>query len=208
MALTDLRFYASDIELLAADGEAHVLQNLALIDLESGLGACQNGTTEVIARVAGSVTTTEFKGVRFTLGVPFEQNHADPLKAAPPLDDPAMHWHWRSGYKFLRAGVRTQSDGFWIHVGSAGCEGTVRNVTGCRFPNRVTVELHDFDPHEQTVMIDLGVLFSGVDLTDGEPTDCSSGPPESTCIAPFRALGIDFSTGERVGQQQVFSAFP
>lgn len=208
MALTDLRFYASDIELLANNGEAHLLQDLVLIDLESGLGSCQNGTTDVITRFAGSVPTTEFEGLRFTLGVPFEQNHADPLKAAPPLDDPAMHWHWRSGYKFLRAGVRTPSDGFWIHVGSAGCEGTVRNVTGCRFPNRVTVELRDFDPLEQAVMIDLGVLFRGVDLADGEPGNCSSGPPELTCVAPFRALGIDFSTGERVAQQQVFSAYP
>ena len=76
----------------------------------------------------------------------FDLNHDNPLTAEPPLDDPDMHWHWRSGYKFLRAGIRTATDGFWIHAGSAGCEGTVGNITGCRFPNRIDVFLPDFVP--------------------------------------------------------------
>jgi len=113
-----------------------------------------------------------------------------------PLDDSAMHWHWRSGYKFLRAGVTTKSDGFWMHLGSTGCEGTVQNISGCRSPNRVTVELSGFSPDENRINIDLAALFKGVDLDDGNRSDCSSGPPESACARPFANLGLSFGSAQ------------
>ena len=116
-----------------------------------------------------------------------------------------MHWHWRSGYKFIRAGVATTDDSFWIHVGSSGCAGTVRNVTGCRSPNRVAVTLDEFVPNQSVVAIDLGAFFDGNDFSDGNPTDCSSGPAETQCVAPFAALGIDFESGAASGSQRVFS---
>jgi uncharacterized repeat protein (TIGR04052 family) len=214
IALTDLRLYVSEIELLNANGEAHelVLQeelpwqqpDLAFIDLEDRQGACSNGTSEIYAYLVGSIPAGEYMGLRFTVGVPFERNHSDPLRADAPLDDPAMHWHWRSGYKFLRAGVKSTTDGFWIHVGSAGCEGTVRDISACRFPNRIPVELGEFSPGRDAIAVDLKELFGGTDLTDGVPTDCSSGPPETACNAPFAALGIDFESGKLLGQQRVF----
>lgn len=215
IALSDLRLYVSSIELQDRNGRAHPLvlhdnlqwqqSDLALIDLEGGEGACVNGSSETYPYLVGSVPPGDYEGLRFTVGVPFARNHADPLKAARPLDDPAMHWHWRSGYKFLRAGIRTPDDGFWIHVGSAGCEGTVGAISGCRFPNRVTVELPDYVPGRDTIGIDLKELFAEVNLSDATATDCSSGPPEIACIAPFNALGIDFESGKPAGQQRVFS---
>jgi uncharacterized repeat protein (TIGR04052 family) len=214
-ALTDLRFYVSNVRLVDTDGESHDVrfatelgwQNdaVAYIDLEDGTGACQNGTAEAFDHVLGVAGVRDYVGLRFTVGVPFRLNHANPLTAKPPLDDPDMHWHWRSGYKFLRAGVRTNNDGFWIHTGSAGCTGTVGNITGCRFPNRIEVFLPDFKVGEDAVSIDLSELLTGVDLDDGAPSDCSSGPPETSCLAPFAALGIDFTTGEQTGAQRVFS---
>jgi len=214
-ALSDLRLYVSAIELHDRSGRAHPLvlhdnlqwqqSDLALIDLEDGKGACINGSSETYPYLVGSVPPGDYQGIRFIVGVPFERNHADPLTAAKPLDNAAMHWHWRSGYKFLRAGVRTPTDGFWIHVGSAGCEGTVRDITGCRFPNRVTVELPNYVPGRDSIAIDLKALLADVDLHDGEATDCSSGPPESACIGPFAALGIDFESGKPAGQQRVFA---
>ncbi len=217
IALSDLRLYVSSLQLLDAAGIAHDLQlhtdipwqqpDLALIDLENGQDACRDGTPGLFAYLVGGVPPGEYKGLRFTVGVPFERNHANPLIAEAPLDDPAMHWHWRSGYKFLRAGVRTQDDGFWMHMGSAGCQGTVRDISGCRFPNRVTVELHDFSPNSDSIAIDLKALFDGVNFDDGLPGDCSSGPAESACVAPFAALGIDFETGTTKGRQNVFSTY-
>jgi len=215
IALSDLRFYISDIELLDTDGSPHALElhadipwqqhDLALIDLENGQGACTNGTGDTFAYLVGSVAPGEYQGLRFTVGVPFDRNHSDPLNAPPPLDDPAMHWHWRSGYKFIRAGVKTSNDGVWIHVGSAGCKGTVRNISACRFPNRAKIELRQYAPNSDKISVDLKSLFEGVDFDDGQATDCSSGPAESACKLPFAALGIDFESGNSLGRQQVFS---
>lgn len=213
-ALTDLRFYVSDVQLIDAGGRAHDVryatefawQNdaVALIDLENGQGRCQNGTATINDRLLGVARARDYRGLRFTIGVPFRLNHANPLTAGAPLDDPDMHWHWRSGYKFLRAGVSTGNDEFWIHGGSTGCEGTVGHITECRFPNRFDIHLPDFVPGEHAIVIDLAALVAGVDLEDAAPSDCSSGPSESACIAPFEALGIDFSTGRKNGGQRVF----
>lgn len=214
-ALTDLRFYVSDPQLIDSEGRIHDVgfatemhwQNdaVALIDLENGKAACINGTPEVFDHVVGVARAGEYRGLRFTVGVPFSLNHANPLTAAPPLNDAAMHWHWRSGYKFLRAGIATENDGFWIHVGSTGCEGTVGHVTGCRFPNRIQIELPEFTPGKSTVAIDLAALMAGINLEDGVSEDCSSGPAESSCTAVFGALGINHATGEQEGTQSVFS---
>jgi uncharacterized repeat protein (TIGR04052 family) len=214
-ALTDLRFYISDPQLRDSEGRWHDVrfatemswQNdaVALIDLENGEGACVNGTPDVLSDMVGVARAGEYRGLRFTVGVPFSLNHANPMTAGPPLDDPAMHWHWRSGYKFLRAGIRTANDGFWIHVGSTGCEGTVGHVTGCRSPNRIQIELPEFAPGGSAVAIDLAALVAGIDLDDEVPGDCSSGPAESSCTAPFGALGINHSTGKQEGTQSVFS---
>ena len=215
VALSDLRFFVSEVRLVATDGRTQALKlhadipwqqpGVALIDLEDGQGACSNGTSEQFAYLVGSAPPGNYTTLRFTVGVPFEQNHANPLTADAPLDDPAMHWHWRSGYKFIRAGVATTDDSFWIHVGSSGCAGTVRNVTGCRSPNRVAVTLDEFVPNQSVVAIDLGAFFDGNDFSDGNPTDCSSGPAETQCVAPFAALGIDFESGAASGSQRVFS---
>jgi uncharacterized repeat protein (TIGR04052 family) len=215
IALSDLRLYVSNVELLDRDGVAHPVRlrpdlpgqdaQVALLDFETGDGACINGTSATRTTIDGSAPRGDYQALRFTVGVPFDLNHANPLTAASPLDDAAMHWHWRSGYKFLRAGVVTPTDGFWIHLGSAGCEGSVRNITGCRFPNRVEVRLPNFTPSESVVGIELHQLLEGTDLEDGVPTDCSSGPAETACVAPFRALGIDFESGAVAGKQQLFS---
>lgn len=212
--LSDLRFYVSDVQLISADGASVAVRltadgrwqqpDLALLDFEDGTGGCDNGTRETNTALQGVAEHAEYAGLQFTVGVPFPRNHADPLQAEPPLGDAAMHWHWRAGYKFLRVGVRTPDDGFWLHLGSTACEGTVRNITGCRSPNRVTVRLDGFVPGRDAVAIDLQALLAGVNLDDSVASDCSSGPAEQACDAPFRALGLDFSgTGPRT-QQSVF----
>ncbi|MDH3613437.1 MAG: metallo-mystery pair system four-Cys motif protein [Gammaproteobacteria bacterium] len=212
--LTDLRLYVSNVQLITRSGELVDVRldvdgrwqqpDLALLDFEDGSGACANGTSDTSMSLRGFAERADYRGLQFTLGVPFQRNHADPLQAEVPLGDPAMHWHWRGGYKFLRAGIRTDDDGFWIHLGSTGCEGTVRNITACRSPNRVTVRLDEFVPGIDTVAIDLEALLTDTDLVDGVANDCSSGPAEESCEAPFRALGLDLHDGNARDQQLVF----
>ncbi len=212
--LTDLRFYVSEVQLLTADGElvdmlleADTLwqqTDLAFLDFENGLGHCDNGTSNVNSFLRGYAREQDYVGLRFTVGVPFERNHADPLLATAPLGEGAMHWHWRAGYKFLRAGIQTADDGFWLHLGSTGCKGTVQEISGCNSPNRVRVELNDFVPGKDVVEVDLAALVAHVQLEDGIGTDCSSGPAETSCVAPFAALGLDHETGKASSSQQVF----
>ena len=214
-SLSDLRFYVSNAHLTRSDGKSIPISlsqdrwqhdDLALLDLEDGSGSCLNGTAETNFALRGDVPAGEYRGLRFEIGVPFALNHDDPLKASAPLANPTMHWHWRAGYKFLRAGLATEGDGFWIHIGSAGCEGRVGAITNCKFPNRVTVHLPDFSPSDSLVAVDFSEFITISDLNDALATNCSSGPPEHSCIAPFAAFGLDHETGSSSGQQSVFKA--
>ena len=79
------------------------------------------------------------------------------------------------------------------------------HITGCNFPNRIEVELPGFVPDTHAVAVDLTALLAGTSLDDAVRSDCSSGPAETSCVAPFAALGIDFKTGKQTGSQRVFS---
>ncbi len=136
--------------------------------------------------------------------VPFAKNHSDPLLASAPLGDADMHWHWRGGYKFIRAGIKNDNDSFWLHLGSTGCEGTIRNITGCGSPNRVTVRIDNYQPGDP-VQIDLARLVDGGDLDNAAPSDCSSGPAEDGCRTAFAALGLDHPSGTSDGNQRLFA---
>lgn len=214
VALTDLRFYVHNLRLEDAAGQFHTIElsvndwqqpDLAFLDLEDGSGSCLNGTALVNDVARGSVTGTDFRALEFTLGVPFEKNHGDPLLAIAPLGDADMHWHWRGGYKFLRAGIKNDNDSFWLHLGSTGCEGTIRNITGCNAPNRVTVRIENYQPGD-TVQIDLASLVTGGVLEDAAPSDCSSGPAEESCKTAFAALGLSHPSGVTSSSQSLFSS--
>lgn len=206
MAMTDLRFYVHDLRLLSAGGgetPVTLLENppwqnaeVALLDFENGAAGCTNGTQELNTVIRGRVPAGEYAGLKFRLGVPEHLNHADPLRAGAPLNYSFMHWHWQTGYKFLRAGVAGDGDGFWMHLGSSRCEGAAGNVTGCRSENRPVAELTGYVPGSDIVEVDLQQLVRGIDFADGTPSDCSSGPAEAECETPFAALGVDFSTGD------------
>lgn len=215
-SLTDLRFFVSELALIDEDGISHPVpmlrddrwqtREVALIDLENGQGRCVNGTRDIHSSITGTAAVGRYVGLSFVVGVPFDLNHANPLLAEAPLNDAAMHWHWRSGYKFLRAGIATPSDAFWIHLGSTACQGTVRNVTGCQNPNRVAVTVVSDHKNAISIAINISTLTEGVDLADGHRTDCSSGPSESNCESVFDSLGLNFLANGKTRQQRVFQA--
>jgi uncharacterized repeat protein (TIGR04052 family) len=214
MALTDLRFYVHDIRLVTADNDERRLtliddplwQNaeVALLDFESGEERCTNGTEQTNDVIRGRAPRGDYVGLKFRVGVPERLNHADPLRADAPLSYTFMHWHWRTGYKFLRAGLAGENDSFWIHLGSTRCERTADNATGCRSGNRPAVALSPYVPGKDVVELDLQALVNGINLEDGTASDCSSGPSERECQMPFIALGIDFGSGDSVASPTVF----
>ena len=217
MRLQDFRFYVSEVELIAADGEIVPLeltedglwqgQGVTLIDFEDGSADCSaNGNAELNAEIRGTAPDLDYTGVRFTLGVPAEMNHQDTATADAPLNLGSMFWVWQSGYKFLRvdmvADVGGETVPWFIHLGSTGCVSdapTAAPATECAHSNRATVSLTDFDVDSSVIVADLGALLADVDIatnTPDSPPGCMSGPAdEAECVQLFSNFGMDFSTG-------------
>ncbi|MBT8097045.1 MAG: metallo-mystery pair system four-Cys motif protein, partial [Woeseia sp.] len=175
---------------------------VALIDLEDGSGDCQNGTPAMNTKLIGLAPDRNYRELRFTLGVPADLNHADPLTATSPLTSSAMHWHWRSGYKFLRAGVKAGDDGFRLHLGSAGCHGVIGNLSGCDAGNRPAVKLSNLQGGQHRIVFDLAALLANVNLADAASEVCEMGP-DDPCDAVVTTLGLDVN-GDSVGPTNVF----
>ena len=216
VSLTDARFYIARLVVHGDGGEewpvvldedgAWQNESVGLIDLENGQGSCLNGSPAMNDSIRGRYAGGDVSGVSFDLGVPETINHNDPMLAGAPLNYTEMHWHWASGYKFFRAGVATAGDSVFLHLGSSRCEGTIGNIQGCRSANRPRVRIDDFDPERERVVLDLGLLFDSVELSDGERSSCMSGPAETECAAIFDALGIEFASGDQVARPRALTA--
>lgn len=209
----DFRLYIQDLTLLDTSGaETRVdlepdgkWQNtsVALLDFEDQTGEC-TGTTEVNTRVRGKVagSASSYSALRFTVGVPFPQNHQDQASAPSPLNLSGMFWSWQSGYKFVRIEGKTESGrSYLLHLGSTGCTKDANgDVTSCASPNRTVVKLDGFDATRSTVVVDLAKLLAGTDLSAN--AECHSQSDNAACGTYFRALGLSF-----MGQAAAQSAF-
>ena len=162
---------------------------------------CRNGTERTNNRLRLKIPHNDQRGLAFVIGVPESLNHANPVEALPPLGFTDMHWHWRSGYKFMRVGIDARDGRRWIHIGSSRCAGTISDPQGCRNSNRSNVRLPGFVPGRHGVVIDIGSFFD----TTAAPVTCTSGPSELACVRPFQQLGIDFDSGVSVSPAAVFA---
>ena len=216
-ALTDLRFYVHDVTVTTDDGRTLPVtltpdalwqsDRVALLDFEDGEGSCRNGSLVQNRSVRGTLRLADpgkLSGVAFNVGVPAALNHANPLVSEPPLTYTVMHWHWRSGYKFMRAGVQNSDDAAWLHLGSARCGGVIGNLRGCEMANRPRVALAEFNIERDVIVIDVARLFGPTQLGDGEAWSCESGVNEDHCRLAFAELGIDSATGETMGSAPAF----
>ncbi len=224
---TDFRFYISGIELLDQNGKAVPLAleqdgrwqlgNIALLDFEDGSGPCRNGSTALNTTVRGSIAAGTYSGLRFTLGVPFEHNHADPTAAPAPLNNTAMFWNWRGGYKFLKVDMASTgasghggAPGYSIHLGSTACSSASPTVapTVCANPNRVTVYFDKFDTSRNAVVADIGRVLSSSDVSTNAPgtsPGCMSFPKDADCPPIMGALGLAYDGQMAPGPQKLFS---
>lgn len=109
----DFRFYVSDLRLMTADGaevpvtiaERSPFQasGVALLDFEDGTEGCADGNAALNATIRGAVAADEYVGVVFSLSVPEELNHGNPvllhLSPAPIQTAPKFAWKvsmWRT----------------------------------------------------------------------------------------------------------------
>jgi uncharacterized repeat protein (TIGR04052 family) len=179
------------------------LDNLALLDFENATGACGNGTPDTNNKVIGSVPARRYRGLRFTLGVPFEKNHTDPTAMPSPLNLTAMAWSWNGGRKFARLDFSSTGAprGYAIHLGSTGCTpNETRNTvpTTCSASNRVEVRFDEFIVEKDVVVADLAALLasSNVDQAGKMMSGCMSSPETAACGPLFLYLGLPFPDQE------------
>ena len=131
--------------------------------------------------------------IRFTLGIPFEFNHLNPLTQASPLNDSSMFWVWQSGHKFLRLEMENKTDDWIFHLGSTGCKAPSAMrapKVPCINSNRVTFELSINQGAEvkNSITFDLAKLFNGLKLRGDN--SCQSDTDNPTCQQLFNNLGL------------------
>lgn len=221
---TDFRFFVQSVRLVDAGGREVPLQldadgrwqqpKVALLDFEDGTGPCRNGTPATRLTITGRVPAGEYRGLRFSVGVPWELNHLDLARQAAPLDLTAMFWTWASGYTFLRLDLSTDGplNRLFLHLGSSGCVREDGDTDAklppdrCAQPNRPDVAIEGFDPARDTVLVDLAALLAESRLDTNQANTakgCMSGPDDLDCDPMFAALGLPF--GDRSGgPQRVF----
>lgn len=159
--LDTVRFYVSGLQALNMDdGLIHGFNDAYLL-----LDPAQADNNFLI----GSFSTTQhhLHSLVFDIGLDDAANGGDPATAAPPLDDPTMHFTGSSydmGYKFLV--VTGHAD-----VGGTGSYDTpvsfVCGMSDARTPVRLELhhDLTDGEVYAPMVHADLGGLFNGIDLS-------------------------------------------
>jgi uncharacterized repeat protein (TIGR04052 family) len=227
VSLHDLRFYVTDVRLLSGTTETPLVLSdddewqdgeVVLIDLEDGTGDCAtDGTSATNAMAVGTAADATYDGIAFTVGVPFDSNHADVTGAEPPLDVVPLYWAWAIGHKFTKIDFDVNSGAArWnVHFGSTMCDTPAMDqppTAECARPNRIEIALTGFDPTADTVNIDIGALVADSDLaanTDMTAFGCQSFPDDGTdCTPIYSNMGLDFTTGACTtdcSDQSVFS---
>jgi uncharacterized repeat protein (TIGR04052 family) len=233
---SDFRMYVSRVQLTTAEGKVvpvqltqdktWQLEGTALLDFENAQGSCRNGTPPMNTVVRGTVPAGQYKGVTFTVGVPFERNHGDPTVAPAPLSSTAMFWSWQGGYKFIKFDAATSgrpaiavkpapqgggnASGFSVHLGSTLCASPSRTQapTACKNPNRIEVTLADFDVKKNQVVVDIGRVLAGANVDVNAPKTspgCMSFPNDPDCPAIMNTFGLAYDGKAPAGPQQFIS---
>lgn len=123
---TGLSFYASEFALVGSDGSEVPMDGLDLVDFSDPTVA-DNGYYEV--EIMGTPGT--YSGLKFSVGVPFDENHRDVSTQELPLGpNSGMYWGWNPGYIFFKVEGRVDSMGtpvdFLFHTGEDNRRKTVR----------------------------------------------------------------------------------
>jgi uncharacterized repeat protein (TIGR04052 family) len=210
----DLRLFVSDMRLLRSDGVEVPLalaprapwqsEGVTLLDFENAQGACANGDAATNAEVTGTVPVGEYTGIVFSTAVPQALNHDDPATLTAPLAAGGMAWSWLMGFRFLRAELAGVGNGAGalFHLGSAGCGGNpAAGAVSCARPNRNEVRLSGADVTQGRVVIDVGALFAGVDLSQNPQCHGSNQGP---CGDMLDHLGLVAANGQVASGQTVF----
>lgn len=115
VSFSTLKFYISEVALVDSFGVDHHLDGIYMVDFS------QSGTDgKVTVELEGEAGT--YRGVKFSVGVPYSENHKDASTQSSPLGTASgMYWSWNPGYIFHKIEGAVDSVGKSIaisyHVG-------------------------------------------------------------------------------------------
>jgi uncharacterized repeat protein (TIGR04052 family) len=118
--------------------------------------------------------------LEFSLSVPFEVNHQNPLTQTPPLNLPEMFWSWQQGHKFLRLDAQKAGVNWSFHIGSIGCQSpsVMRAPTqACARANRYRYKVTLGE--NPTLLFNIGQLLANVDFSTHQ--ECMGDPNHVGC---------------------------
>ncbi|MDO6718514.1 metallo-mystery pair system four-Cys motif protein [Psychrosphaera sp. 1_MG-2023] len=211
----------------------HDLGFVGLVDLTSNSsGKCTSdaipnseGTARTNNVMTGKMIDTGVNKITFDIGVPQaimkEVIATQSAEDAPsPLNE--MYWSWASGYRHFVMNFAIESmmgntgEGY-IHIGSRGCGDdsllALENKEKCDFVNTPKVEITDFEPNMDTVVIRIDKLLdqlsfapamsshgdhtADTEMMDSPSVTCHSASPEMQpdCAAIFQNLGLSTDDG-------------
>jgi hypothetical protein len=138
--LSAIKFYVSEAALVDStgkefkltDGDAHAKAShgsglaIWLVDM-SATTVAANGYYPFQAKGAPG----KYRGVKFSVGVPFDENHKDAATQGEPLGpNSGMYWSWNPGYIFHKIEGRVDSAGqqkvLNYHLGEDNRKATIR----------------------------------------------------------------------------------
>jgi uncharacterized repeat protein (TIGR04052 family) len=215
----DFRFYVHDVTLISSTGARYPVslddndfqgEGVALLDFQDVENCTGEAASETNFGVTGTVaaaSSVHFDALEFTIGVPAPLNHSDPADAPGHLQhNLGLHWTWQGGYKHMGldvAPIGGAQAAVYFHLGSTGCSPNPDSVGNspegvtCERINRPIIALDSFDPDEDAVLIDYGVLMQNSDIlaaNAGGPPGCMSGRTDPECDEVFAQLGMDITT--------------
>lgn len=156
-----LKFYVSDIHLSDDSGTevAEFHDTYLLVDASA--------TTNLFT--LGMIDPVHVHEAHLALGLESAVNHADPLTAEAPLNDPDMHWSWNptQGYKFLNMEGKVDGNADGDFDDAEDVEFTYHCATDDLL-RETHVHIHAEVPAGGTetmpAQVDVGVLISGLDM--------------------------------------------
>jgi uncharacterized repeat protein (TIGR04052 family) len=199
--LQQFQFFIHKVAVKTQDNEWHQLSfkpatpsqpEVALIG-----GNCNDGQSWSID-LTSKRELKAIQQIEFSLGVPFELNHKNPLEQKSPLNQSDMFWVWQTGHKFLRWEMQSKQHSFVYHLGSTGCNSSaaVRAPShACKNPNTSVINLRA-QSLDQPIHIELDAVVNALDLSHN--VHCKSEPDNSDCSQLLALTGIN-------GKQKLFN---
>lgn len=183
---TLLKFYVSGFSLVDTAGGELPLEGLGLVDFSDAAVAANGYYTFTVQGEPGT-----YRGLKFDIGVPFDQNHRDVSTQVEPLGpNSGMYWGWNPGYVFCKVEGKVDSMGtqqnFLYHIGEDNRRKTIRlaSLSGSEISTFVVA---DNEENVFTVKVDVSKFFA-VGLDPNGPLQVKMNPAERTHHVGPKAL--------------------